>query len=166
MIAVFSLLLVLILSMTVVRVAAIALSLTGLSRELARFQARSAFTGAGFTTAESEQVVRHPVRRRIIMLLMLLGNAGIITVMTSLVLSFVPDDPQASIAGTVWFRMALLVGGVTVLWTLANSQWIDRQISWLVARALKRWTDVEVCDYAGLLHLTKGYVEINSEYTT
>jgi len=33
---------------------------TGLSRESARFQARSALTGGGFTTTESEAVVRHP----------------------------------------------------------------------------------------------------------
>lgn len=89
----------LVLSMTVVRIASVALSLTGISRELARFQARSAFTGAGFTTTESEQVVRHPVRRRIIMLMMLLGNAGIVTVISSLVLSFVTADRDASVTG-------------------------------------------------------------------
>ena len=35
---------------------------TGTSSELARFQARSAFTGVGFTTSEAESVVLHPVR--------------------------------------------------------------------------------------------------------
>jgi hypothetical protein len=75
---IISLLVVLVLSLLVVRIATVALALTGLSQQLARFQARSAFTGSGFTTAESEKVVAHPVRRRIIMVLMLLGNAAII----------------------------------------------------------------------------------------
>jgi hypothetical protein len=144
--------------MVVVRVAAIALSFTGISRELARFQARSAFTGAGFTTTESEKVVRHPVRRRIIMLLMVLGNAGIITVMSSLVLSLVTVESDAGITATLWFRMALLVGGLTLLWTAAHSPLLENQLSRLVAWALRRWTDLEVRDYAGLLHLSRGYV--------
>lgn len=66
------------LSILVTRVATVALTLTltGLSRESAKFQARSAFSGAGFTTTESEDVVNHPIRRRVIMSLMLIGNAG------------------------------------------------------------------------------------------
>ena len=68
------------LSMTITRIATIALTMTGVSRQSARFQARSALTGAGFTTSESESMVNHPVRRRIIMWLMLTGNAGIVSV--------------------------------------------------------------------------------------
>jgi len=61
MIAIISLLLVVLLSIIVTRVASIALTHTGISREAARFQARSAFTGSGFTTNESEMVVNHPI---------------------------------------------------------------------------------------------------------
>ncbi|HUW03445.1 MAG TPA: hypothetical protein VMW08_13900, partial [Acidimicrobiales bacterium] len=66
-------------SLLVTRVATVMLTLTGMSRESARFQARSAFSGTGFTTTESESVVNHPVRRRIILSLILLGNAGIVS---------------------------------------------------------------------------------------
>jgi len=38
----------------------VALTHTGLSRESARFQARSAFTGAGFTTSEPGWTVGSP----------------------------------------------------------------------------------------------------------
>ncbi|HVX60283.1 MAG TPA: TrkA C-terminal domain-containing protein [Pirellulales bacterium] len=158
MIAVVSLIVVLVLSMVVVRVASVALTLTGLSRQLAGFQARSAFTGAGFTTSESEKVMRHPVRRRIIMLLMLLGNAGIITAVSSLILSFVSTDASAGLAGRLWFRLVLLVAGLSVLWTVANSAWVDREMSRIIQTALKRWTNLEVVDYLGLLHLSGGYV--------
>ena len=57
-----------IVSLLVVRVATEALVLTGLSRDLARFEARSAFTGTGFTTQDSAKVTNDPVRRRIIMM--------------------------------------------------------------------------------------------------
>ena len=87
MTAIISLLIVLTLSLIVTRVAAMALMLTGLSRESARFQARSAFTGVGFTTGEAENVVDHPVRRQIVMLLMLLGNLGIGAVVATLMLA-------------------------------------------------------------------------------
>ena len=50
---VFTVLLVLFISVLAVRVATTALTLTGISRDLAQFQALSAFTGSGFTTAES-----------------------------------------------------------------------------------------------------------------
>ena len=43
-------------SFIVVRIGAAALELTGLSWDQAKFQALSAFTNAGFTTRESEQI--------------------------------------------------------------------------------------------------------------
>ena len=63
MISIVTLLLVLTLSILLVRIATVALTHTGLSRESAKFQARSAFTDVGFTTSESEKVVNHPIRR-------------------------------------------------------------------------------------------------------
>jgi Trk-type K+ transport system membrane component len=66
MIPVLSVLLVLTLSVIVIRVATVALVHTGMGREAARFQARSAFTGAGYTTSEAESIVNHPLRRRLV----------------------------------------------------------------------------------------------------
>ena len=79
MLPVISLLVALTFALVITRVATVALTLTGLPKQSARFQARSAFTGTGFTTGEAESVLGHPVRRRIIMLLMLLGNLGLVT---------------------------------------------------------------------------------------
>jgi hypothetical protein len=149
---------VLIVSMIVVRVGATALSMTGLSQELARFQARSAFTGAGFTTSESEQVVHHPVRRRIIMLLMLLGNVGIVSAISSMVISFVPAGETRGWTDTAIFRLAMLGLGLSLLWMISNTAWVDRQLSRLIGWALKRWTSLELRDYAGVLHLSRGYI--------
>lgn len=154
MLAAVSFLAVIAISLLVVRVATVALTLTGLSTPLARFQARSAFTGAGFTTAESEKVVQHPVRRRIIMLLMLMGNAGIVTAVSSLLLSFTGADAPRATAE----RFLLLFAGVGLLWWAAMSAWVDGRMSALIGWALRRFTSVDARDYAGLLHLTGDYV--------
>jgi hypothetical protein len=153
MTAVLSLLVVVTVSLLITRVATIALTATGLSAESARFQARSAFSGSGFTTTESEQVVRHPVRRRIVMWLMLLGNAGIVAVIASFLLTFL--DPGGV---DLWIRIVALGGGLAVLWLLANSRWVDRRISSLTMAALRRWTDLDLRDYAALLHVGSDYV--------
>ena len=154
MTAVLSLLLVIFISMLITRVATIALAATGMSRESARFQARSALTGSGFTTSESEAVVRHPVRRRIVMLLMLLGSAGIAAVIGSIVLAFVQPGEAAN-----WgFRIGVLVVGVAGLWVFAASRWIDRGITRITMWALDRYTSIDVRDYASLLQLGGDYV--------
>ena len=88
MVAVLTVLIVLTISLIVVRVATVSLVMTGISKDLAQFQALSAFTGAGFTTRESEDIVNHPVRRRIVMHLMLMGHAGAVIAVASVLLSF------------------------------------------------------------------------------
>lgn len=134
MISIISLLVVLTLSILVTRIATVALTHTGLARESAKFQARSAFTGVGFTTDESEKVFNHPIRQRILLLLMLLGNAGVVTAVSSLILSFI----NLNQSGALLWHIPLLVGGLMLLWTFASSRWVDRHLSNLVSKALKR----------------------------
>jgi hypothetical protein len=64
MVTLVSVLVVVLLTLLVTRIATVILVSTGISQESARFQARSALSGAGFTTNESETVVAHPLRRR------------------------------------------------------------------------------------------------------
>lgn len=84
MLSILLLILTLALSALVVRVGAIALEITGLPEEKAYFQALSAFVGVGFTTRETELVMNHPERRRIIKMMIRLGGAGVITSIASL----------------------------------------------------------------------------------
>jgi hypothetical protein len=74
-------------SYLIVIIGGIALEMTGMERSKARFQALSAFSGTGFTTREAELVVNHPRRRKIIRYLMILGNAGIVSVIATFILS-------------------------------------------------------------------------------
>jgi TrkA-C domain len=141
-------------SLVITRVGTTALVHTGLSREVARFQARSAFFGVGFTTSEAESVVNHPVRRRIVLWLVLLGNAGIVTVLASVVLS--------AHGGVTGPRIAILAGGLAALLLLARSPVLDRAID----AALERWTDLDVRDYADLLHLSGDFAVAELEVET
>lgn len=153
MLAVVSLLVIITVSLLITRVATVALQLTGLSLSTARFQARSAFTGVGFTTAETEQTVNHPVRRRIIMWLMLVGNVGLVTILSSVVLSFV----SMGLGGHPWVGWAVLILGLAGLSLVAGSRWVDQRLRRIISWALGRWTDLDVRDYANLLHLSSGY---------
>lgn len=152
MIAIVSLLAIVTLSIVITRVATVMLTATGLSRDIARFQARSAFSGAGFTTNESESVVNHPVRRRIVLQLMLLGAAGVVTSLTSLLLSFTGADNRQTLA-----RIVVLVGGLAVVYLLARSALVDQLLTRITEWALRRWTSLEVHDYDKLLHIGDEY---------
>ncbi len=154
MLALISLFVIVVASLLVTRVATVMLTLTGLSRQSARFQARSAFSGAGFTTSESEAVIDHPVRRRIIMTLMLLGNAGIISGLASVLLTFTTAQNEGSAALRVLAILVFLIA----LNRLAASQTADRALSRLIERALRRYTDLDIRDYAGLLRLTDNWI--------
>ena len=172
MAAIATLLVVLTLSLLCVRVATVMLILTGLSLPLARFQARSAFTGCGFTTTESEKLVNHPVRRRIISTLMLLGNAGIVTTVGTLLagltnvrgaeqiitntdgaLEIVTIDPGFGL----WSRLGLLAVGIAGLWAVSSSKYLERLINRATVRLLRKYTNLEVRDYANLMHLSGAY---------
>ncbi len=146
-------LLALTISLIVIRVGTMALMLTGLSREAARFQAHSAFTGVGFTTRESESIVDHPVRRHLTMGLMMLGNIGMATVIATLTATLLSDSTSEN-----WgLSFGVLAIGVVMLWLLATSDWIEGQLNRPIAVALRRFTKLDVRDYVSLLELSSGF---------
>ena len=122
------LLITILVSFVVVRIGGFALQLTGIEPEVARFQALSAFSGTGFTTREAERVVGHRTRRRIVTILIILGNAGTVTVIATLVASF------TQVGGYAWFfiRLAIIVGGIVGLYQLIiRSNVGQRIVDWL-----------------------------------
>ncbi len=153
MTAIISLLIIIMLSVLTIRIGSIALIHTGLSSEAAKFQARSAFMGVGFTTSESEMVVNNPVRRKILTILMFLGNAGIITTISSVIFSFISMERSETFST----EFIVLFSGLLVLIFLSRSKWIDRKLSSIINKALKRYTHLDVKDYYSLLHLSDDY---------
>lgn len=152
MAAISSLLIIVALSLIVTRVATAILVATGLESRVARFQARSALSGAGFTTSESEQITSHPLRRRVVMTLMLLGNAGLVGAASTLILGF-----RGGAVGSDGWRVLELVVGLVALVYVSRNPWVDRRLTALIARALKTYTDLPERDLGGLLKLSGRY---------
>lgn len=151
--ALIVLLILLLLSLLITRLATPALMLTGVSHQLARLQTLSALTGVGFTTSESERIVDNPVRRRILILMMIVGNAGFVTEASTLILSFVGVTTRAE--GLI--RGGWLLGGLLALWLVARSEWVEHRMLGVMGWALRRWTDLEAYDFVELLEMAGGY---------
>jgi hypothetical protein len=133
------------------------LQLTGVSSDTARFQSRSAFTGVGYTTREAEMIVNHPVRRKIIASLMLIGNIGFVTFVSSLVISFLSAPDQEALI----FNIAILLGGLVVIYLITRMKIFDRLLSRLIGVFLKRWTKIHSRDYESLLNLSGDFEVIS-----
>ncbi|MBN1795102.1 MAG: hypothetical protein JW804_00355 [Sedimentisphaerales bacterium] len=95
---------VLVASFIVVRIGAVAFQLTGLEWSLAKFQSLSCFSGTGFTTKEAELITGHPQRRRIASVLMVLGNAGLVTLIAAVASALNPQNTML-----VWFSSKSLL---------------------------------------------------------
>lgn len=154
MVSLISLIIIFAFSLLVTKIASEALVHTGLSKQVAKFQARSAFTGVGFTTSESENIVNHPLRRKIIMTLMLVGNVGIISAIASLLLTFVRTEDSA-LPG--YIKLFIILGSIVALWIFSRSSWLERQLVKIIKKGLRKFTTLNVKDYVELLNLTKDY---------
>lgn len=165
MIATLTLISTLIVTILITRIGTIALKLTGLPEDVAAFQSRSAFSGTGFTTKESEMITRDPARRQIVMFLMVAGNIGIAAVVATSIASF---NTAAAVGQQQWWiqltsRLLLLVGGAILILALTRSKLLSSVITKLIEAGLRRWTKINVVDYESLLNLTDGYVVGNFE---
>jgi hypothetical protein len=96
MYAVSTFLVVAVITIAFTKLATGALIATGVPKESAAFQARSAFSGAGFTTTEAENVVNHPLRRRIIATTMFVGSLGTPTLVVTVLLGFIAPGPGST----------------------------------------------------------------------
>lgn len=153
MIAVASLLVIVIVITLAGKLATLALTSTGLPVEVARYQSRSLLTGVGFTTSESETVVNHPTRRRIAMVLMLVGNAGLVTILASVILSFVTTGGTVDIVT----RLGILIVGLSLFLFVASRPKVERAVSAGLARLLTRYSDLELYDFHHLMQLSADY---------
>lgn len=72
-------------STTIVRVMSVVLEHTGVPQSIARIQVLSAFSGTGFTTAESEMLLETPERRQILVILMIAGSVGLASIAATVI---------------------------------------------------------------------------------
>ena len=125
MYAVATFLIVAVLTTVFTQLATGALIATGLPPEIAAFQARSAFSGAGFTTTEAENVVNHPVRRRIIAATMFAGSLGTPTLVVTVLVGLIAPGPGS----TVTRSLVTVAGALAVILVLGNRPMRNLMIS-------------------------------------
>jgi hypothetical protein len=138
-------------SAIVVRIGAIAFEMTGLDREKASFQALSCFSGTGFTTREAELVTSHHYRRRIATVLMIFGNAGLATVITTLVVT-----AKGGVVPSLR-NVGLIFLGVGVIVLVLKQRWIMGRVRKAAEDWLRTRTNLEVVDVVEILHQPEGY---------
>lgn len=142
-----------IVSMLIVRAGAIALTMTGMNFDRAKFQALSAFSGTGFTTREAERVVNNPRRRKIISWLMVLGNAGIVTVIVTATSSFARAKGLE-----IGLNLLGLFAGLGVIYLVVkNTPLINRWELFAESRLSRLEIFEDDLAVDELLHLSEGY---------
>lgn len=139
-------------SYLIVRIGSIALEMTGMEKTRARFQALSAFSGTGFTTREAESVVNHPRRRKIITYLMILGNAGIVSVIATFILSLRSSGfIQPSI------NLVIIIISLFVLYRIASHRKFAMKLTEKISETIRDKLHFERPQIQELLKQSDGY---------
>ncbi len=146
-------LLIVFVSFLIVKAATIALMMTGLEGRKAQFQALSAFTGTGFTTKEAESIVNHDKRRKITSWLMILGNAGVVTVIVTATSSLVSSKGLQ-----LPINIVLLLIGLYVIYKVATLNGFVRRWESFIENKLIKTGNYEEGPTEDLLHLLEGHV--------
>lgn len=114
----------------IVEVLSIALKLTGLNIEKARFQVISIITNTGFTTKESELIAQHPTRRNIAQMLMLISYVGYATVI-GLVVNILQSDNK------LLYMAITVIVILTVILVFIRNKWLVRRLESLIEKQLR-----------------------------
>ncbi|PIN70048.1 potassium transporter TrkA [Candidatus Woesearchaeota archaeon CG11_big_fil_rev_8_21_14_0_20_43_8] len=161
MLALVSFLIVILFSLIVVKVGSVALETTGLSRDIAAFQAQSAFSGVGFTTRESESLMTHPLRRKILRFLMLMGSAGLTSAIATLILTFMNVKGEHSLLGLTISNLAATIFAIVfvlfVVLLISRTHHFDLFVRWVLKKPLHLMKSrMALYDYERILGLSKG----------
>ena len=148
--------------------------LTGLPEKKARFQAVSLLTTSGFTTAESELIMKVTLRRKIARAAMILGytfSAAFISVLVSLIIS-VGTDGNKEAAEDLWIVVASLTAVLILFIILTKIKFIkngfDKFVTTLSSRMLKNKSDniLTIIDKYSTAIIAEIYIEFIPELFT
>ena len=155
---------VLVVSFVVVRIGAIAFQLTGLEWSIAKFQALSCFTSTGFTTRESELIIATRQRRGIASTLIVLGHAGLVTMIATFANSLrtpaiqVPLLPKFISPGYFpWINLAVIVVVIYAAYKILTRTKLLRKITHYLRKRVIRTELIERVSFEELTVATGGY---------
>jgi Trk-type K+ transport system membrane component len=160
---------VLVASFIIVRIGAIAFQLTGLEWSLAKFQALSCFSGTGFTTKEAELVTGHPQRRKIATVLIILGNAGLVTMIATFASALNPQQTLwAKLSGAVlpvsippelvpWVNLVMIIIAVYVIYKVFTNKKFIKKLTNLLRTNIIKKEFFKPVTFEELISVTGGY---------
>ncbi|MCH1509892.1 MAG: TrkA C-terminal domain-containing protein [Akkermansiaceae bacterium] len=157
-----ALVIIILVALFLVKLGASALQLTGMSKPVSLFQASSAFFGVGFTTKEAEQVVNHPVRRKIILHLIIAGNIGLTSALATLLVTFMSSSEHGGL-GMTFGWLAVIGVGVLALGFLLNLKVVRGPLDRVMRKTLEASGMRRVIDYDYLLNLRDGFCVYDGE---
>ena len=148
-------------SWIIVRIGAIAFQITGLEWSLAKFQSLSCFSGTGFTTRESELIVGDKRRRRIASVLMVLGNAGLVTLIATAASALDPKQNIVPLLKDNFFNTPINLAVLAIVLFLVYKILTNRKITGKLTRYLRKKIIkkelLKPVSFEELLQLTGGY---------
>lgn len=153
MIAAFLLMVIFAVTFSIVQIASVALRLTGMSEEQARFQALSALSGTGFTTSESEMIVNYPIRRKTVTILMIVGNMGLVSFFATFMISFLRTDAQLP---SILSQLIWIVIGLGGLFLFLTHKSIDKFLCEVISQYLRKFTRIGARRFDRLVQLGDG----------
>lgn len=157
---------VLIIAFVIVRIGAIAFHMTGLEWSLAKFQALSCFTSTGFTTKEAELVTANRQRRRIASTLIVLGHAGLVTMIAAFANTLRPRATRwsipflpASIPSWLlpWINLAVVVAAAYAVYRVFTNTKLARKLTNALRERLVKKEIIEPVSFEELAVATGGY---------
>ncbi len=155
---------VLIISFIIVRIGAVAFQLTGLEWSLAKFQALSCFTATGFTTKEAELITGNPQRRRIASFLIVLGHAGLVTMVATFANSLrpsvikIPGLPDFVSTGALqWINMAVIAVTIYVIYRVSTNTKLAKKLTDALRRRIVKREIIKAVSFEELMVATAGY---------
>lgn len=154
---------VLVVSFIVVRIGAIAFQLTGLEWSIAKFQALSCFTSTGFTTREAELIIATRQRRGIASTLIVLGHAGLVTMIATFANSLrtpgiqVPLPKFISPGYLPWINLAVIVIVIYAAYKILTRTKLLRKVTHFLRKRVIRTELIERVSFEELTVATGGY---------
>ncbi|MBL7081826.1 MAG: hypothetical protein ISS44_04615 [Candidatus Omnitrophica bacterium] len=159
---------ILIISFIIVRIGAIAFELTGLEWSLAKFQALSCFTGTGFTTKESELITGNIQRRHIASVLIVLGHAGLVTLIATFANSLrtdisIPKFTIPFLHSVVpshllpWINLAIIAVGLYVFYKIFTNTRLATKLTDALRSHIVKKEIIKPVSFEELMVVTGGY---------
>jgi K+/H+ antiporter YhaU regulatory subunit KhtT len=151
-------------SFVVVRIGAIAFELTGLEWSLAKFQALSCFSGTGFTTKEAELITGNPQRRRIASILIVLGHAGLVTLIATFANSLRPSVIMPKLtfpffpSGLMpWINLTIIIIAIYAIYKISTNTKLAKRITSTLKTLIVKKEIIKKVSFEELVIATGGY---------